>query len=208
MAQHAFFYNQIRCNGCKTCEMACKDYHDLPAERTYSRVFEYEGSNGWTADDSGCFVPASMFAYYVQVSCNHCSNPACVSACPTGACSKDAATGIVSIDPQVCNGTGACIDACPYSAPVMNPDTKKATKCDGCLSRLKEGQLPMCVEACPQRALTCGDADKVPDGYKQANVAPLPDPGKTTPNLYILASKSAQLFDSAQGRVSNLPEVE
>ena len=85
MAQFAFYFNGTRCNGCKTCVMACKDLHALPAQRSFGRVFEYEGTSGWTTDADGFSIPGEMFGYYVPVSCNHCDNPARVAACSTGA---------------------------------------------------------------------------------------------------------------------------
>lgn len=209
MAQFAFFYDQSRCNGCKTCEMACKDYHDLPAERTFVRVFEYEATEGdWKDAGNGTYTAPTLASYFHELACNHCDDPACVKACPTGACAKDPETGVVSIDPNVCNGSGMCHEACPYMQPTPNEETKKCEKCDGCKDRVAEGLLPVCVEACPQRALTCGDASEVPEGYERASLAPLPSPDQTKPNFYVKASKSAKKAEGKKGELANEPEVE
>lgn len=207
MAQYAIFYDQSRCNGCKTCQMACKDYHDLPAERSYNYVVEYEATDGWKTDSDGLPVPQGLYSYFVALSCNHCDDPACVKACPTGACAKDETTGIVSIDQEKCVGAGVCVTQCPYSIPVMNEEAKKGEKCDGCKDRVAEGLMPFCVEACPQRALIIGDADSVPEGFERASVAPLPDPGETGPNRYIKLAKSAEHAKNKKGEIANLPEL-
>jgi anaerobic dimethyl sulfoxide reductase subunit B (iron-sulfur subunit) len=207
MSQFAFFYDGTRCNGCKTCVMACKDLHDLPAGRTYRKVVEYEKTSGWTTDAEGLFVPGAMYAYFTSVACNHCDNPACVAACPVGACQKDADTGIVSIDESVCIGCGSCIAVCPYGAPVRNEDTGVTEKCDACRDRIEAGSAPFCVEACPQRALTFGDASQVPDGFERAHTAPLPDPATTMPNVYVKPFKAAVDFASADGVVANGEEL-
>ena len=207
MSQFAFFFDGTRCNGCKTCVMACKDLHDLPAERSFGRVYEYEKTSGWTVDENGYNVPGEMYGYFVAVSCNHCDSPACVEACPTGACMKDGDTGVVSIDQEICVGSGECVTACPYLAPSLNDETDKGEKCDGCAGRVADGIAPMCVEACPQRALAFGDAAEVPDGFERADIAPLPSVDETMPNLFIRPSKSAQKSGSTEGVVSNLPET-
>ena len=207
MAQFAFYFNGTRCNGCKTCVMSCKDLHDLPAERSFGRVFEYEGTSGWTTDADGFSIPGEMFGYYVPVSCNHCDNPACVAACSTGACMKDEETGVVSIDQEMCAGCGACADACPYFAPSVDEETGKGSKCDGCAQRVAEGLAPMCVEACPMRALTFGDAAEAPEGYERADIAPLPGVDETTPNYFILPARGAKPAGDTSGWVANGPEV-
>jgi anaerobic dimethyl sulfoxide reductase subunit B (iron-sulfur subunit) len=124
-----------------------------------------------------------------------------------GACQKDADTGIVSIDESVCIGCGSCIAVCPYGAPVRNEDTSVTEKCDACRDRIEAGSAPFCVEACPQRALTFGDASQVPDGFERAHTAPLPDPATTMPNVYVKPFKAAVDFASADGVVANGEEL-
>ena len=89
----------------------------------------------------------------------------------------------------------------------MNDETKKGEKCDGCKDRVAEGLMPFCVEACPQRALTIGDAGSVPEGFERASVAPLPDPSETSPNRYIKLAKSAERAKGKKGEISNSPEL-
>lgn len=129
-------------------------------------------------------------AYYVSISCNHCADPACVKVCPTKAHFKRKEDGLVVIDTKKCIGCGACAMACPYHAPVLNPVTKKMSKCDGCLNRLQAGLQPICVESCPQRAIEFGPIEELRRKHgKLAQIAPLPDPAQTKPSLVIRPPK-------------------
>ena len=110
--------------------------------------------------------------------------------------------GLVVIDTKKCIGCGACAMACPYHAPVLNPVTKKMSKCDGCLNRLDAGLQPICVEACPQRAIAFGPIDELRKQYGKVDaVAPMPEPS-TKPNLVLrLPKRGSQPVGSTQGTV-------
>lgn len=210
MSRYAFYFDGSRCNGCKTCQLACKDYRDLPASRTYRRVCEYQGGS-W-GGRGGAKAP-DVFEYYVSVACNHCDSPACAEVCPTEAMSKDGATGLVAVDADRCIGCGYCEMACPYGAPTVDRGAGHSTKCDGCSDRVAVGLSPICVEACPQRALDFGDAQKMKAKGEMADIAPLPPKTLTGPNLYVTAHRDAQPSDEragtrgSDGRVTNPLEV-
>jgi len=89
--------------------------------------------------------------------CRHCDEPSCVYSCLTGALSKDAETGIVSLDTEKCIGCWTCVMACPYGAIVPDMTSKKASKCDLCSSHL---DVPACVANCPNEALLWGDINE------------------------------------------------
>ncbi|WP_117256900.1 4Fe-4S dicluster domain-containing protein, partial [Klebsiella pneumoniae] len=73
---------------------------------------------------------------------------------------RDAASGIVDVNPDLCVGCQYCIAACPYRVRFIHPVTKTADKCDFCRkTHLQAGKLPACVEACPTKALTFGNLD-------------------------------------------------
>ena len=119
----------------------------------FRMVIDYEGGS-WQPDVDGTFSQ-DAFAYHVSISCNHCNNPVCTRVCPTGAMHKDE-LGLVWPDATKCIGCGYCTMACPYHAPHIDARLKRSSKCDGCRDRLVDGEQPVCVEACPLRALEFG----------------------------------------------------
>lgn len=148
--QLGFYFDQTRCTGCFTCVVACKDWHDIPA-----------GPVSWTR--ISCIEKGKypdLFAAYLRTSCFHCTNPACVSACPAGAITKREEDGIVLVDRAQCLGNdscGLCLEACPYNAPQFeSEDEATMEKCNLCEHRLAQNMAPICVEACPMRALDVG----------------------------------------------------
>lgn len=205
-----FYFDNTRCTGCRTCEIACMDYRGLTVGRRFRRVIDYEG--GSTREEPDGTVSSTAYAYHVSLACNHCSAPACVEVCPTGAMHSDE-LGLVGVDAHRCIGCGYCTIACPYHAPSIDPQLRRSTKCDGCGERVRAGLRPICVEACPLRALDFGDTDELAGAHPDcvAQVMPLPDPALTRPNLLILPSEAALLADregaDERGTVTNYDEV-
>ena len=115
MTQYAFHFDGTRCTGCKTCEMACKDYKDLSVGVAFRKVYEVTLGETKKADD-GTFT-SSCVSYPLSMSCNHCDEASCVKVCPTGAMHKEGESGLVSVDQDKCIGCGYCHMACPYNAP-------------------------------------------------------------------------------------------
>lgn len=192
MTQYGFYFDASKCTGCKTCMVACKDKNNLPVGMNFRRVTEFSGGN-WRQDRATGAWHQEAFAYYLSISCNECSDPACVKVCPTKAHFKRAEDGLVLIDPKKCIGCGACLAACPYGAPQLDREARKMRKCDTCLDRREKGLNPVCVDACPQRALDFGPIDELRKKYGDcAAIAPLPDVSVTKPNLVIHPTKSAK----------------
>ncbi|HFN7554419.1 TPA: DMSO/selenate family reductase complex B subunit [Escherichia coli] len=180
--QYGFFIDSSRCTGCKTCELACKDFKDLGPEVSFRRIYEYAGGD-WQ-EDNGVWHQ-NVFAYYLSISCNHCDDPACTKVCPSGAMHKRE-DGFVVVDEDVCIGCRYCHMACPYGAPQYNAEKGHMTKCDGCYSRVAEGKQPICVESCPLRALEFGPIEELRQKHGTlAAVAPLPRAHFTKPNIVI-----------------------
>lgn len=100
--QYGFFIDSSRCTGCKTCELACKDYKDLTPDVSFRRIYEYAGGD-WQ-EDNGVWHQ-NVFAYYLSIACNHCEDPACTKVCPSGAMHKRE-DGFVVVDEDVCPGAG------------------------------------------------------------------------------------------------------
>lgn len=158
--QLGFYFDQTRCVGCFTCAVACKDWHDIPA-----------GIANWmgmTCIEEGSFP--NLFVAYLIRSCYHCEEPPCVNVCPAQAITKREEDGIVVVDREACLGEsacgGMCREACPYKAPQYRDDADaKMEKCDLCLERWQQGKMPICVEACPMRALDAGPLDELRAKY-------------------------------------------
>ncbi len=98
----------------------------------------------------------SMPVFSLSLSCNHCGSPACMTHCPAAAITKDVDTGAVIIDGALCLGCKYCTWACPYDAPRYNESSGTVEKCDFCITRLRDGEEPACVRACPTEALGLG----------------------------------------------------
>ena len=105
------------------------------------------------------------FMFYLPRICEHCLNPACVSACPSGAMYKRTEDGIVLVDQDACRGWRMCVSACPYKKVYFNHNSGKAEKCTLCYPRLEAGQPTVCSETCVGRLRYLGvilyDADRV-----------------------------------------------
>ncbi|HII3821631.1 TPA: DMSO/selenate family reductase complex B subunit [Pasteurella multocida] len=203
--QYGFYFDSDRCTGCKTCELACKDYKDLDTNVNFRRIYEYAGGD-WQQQANGCWQH-NVFAYYLSISCNHCDNPACVSVCPTGAMHKTE-DGFVIVNEAICIGCRYCHMACPYDTPQYDAMKGHMTKCDGCHSRILEGKKPICVDACPLRALDFAPIDELRKTYGDlAAIAPLPSPEHTAPNLVIKTNKNARPTGDTTGFLANPREV-
>lgn len=207
-ADYGFFFDQTLCNGCKACQIACKDKHDLPVGITWRRVVEYTGGSWQT---SGTTFTPNVFTYYTSVSCNHCENPVCMEVCPTTAMSKRE-DGTVYVDESKCVGCRYCQWACPYGAPQLDTRTGHMSKCDLCYDYRETGQDPACVSACPSRALDWGPIDELRKAHGDtdgttAGIAPLPDPSITKPHLVIHPHRDAQKWDEGTGAIANPQEI-
>ena len=158
--QIGFYFDQTRCTGCGACQVACKDWNDLPAgSRNWMRVLYTE---------MGKFP--NVFVGYLIAPCYHCQHPPCAHACPVAAIEKRDVDGIVIVDSHKCLGNidcpVKCLKACPYGAPQFGEEKgAKMNKCDYCLDRWVANKLPACVEACPTRALDAGSMETLADRY-------------------------------------------
>lgn len=203
-ADYGFFFDQELCTGCKACQIACKDKHDLPIGVNWRRVVEYTGGS-WTT--SGDTFSQNVFTYYTSVACNHCENPVCMQVCPTTAMTQRE-DGTLYVDDDKCVGCRYCEWACPYSAPQFNAETGNMTKCDLCYDYRETGQDPACVSACPSRALDWGPIEDLRAEYgTEDGIAPLPDPSITKPHLVIHPHRDAQAWNAATGAIANPKEI-
>ena len=139
---YSLFVDLDRCIGCYACEVACKQEHGLPAGPRWIRVVRdgpRETAGGLQLD------------FYPRM-CRHCEEPPCAEVCPERAISKGA-SGLVTIDPGLCTGCGACVEGCPFGLMAFDREAGKASKCDLCGERIGQGLEPSCVACCPGKAL-------------------------------------------------------
>ncbi|HBW1218376.1 4Fe-4S dicluster domain-containing protein, partial [Klebsiella pneumoniae] len=121
--QYGFFIDSARCTGCKTCELACKDYKNLTPEVSFRRIYEYAGGD-WQ-EDNGVWQQ-NVFAYYLSIACNHCEDPACTKVCPSGAPQYNADKGHMTkcdgCHERVAEGKKPiCVESCPLRALDFGP---------------------------------------------------------------------------------------
>ena len=185
-----FYFDQQSCIGCRTCQVACKDRHDIhePGIRP-RRVESYE---------TGTYPDAGMF--HTTVSCNHCENPACTANCPTRAMYK-AEDGTVIHDDSKCIQCKMCMLSCPYGAPQWDYVENVIVKCDGCMDLREAGMSPNCVAACPMRALDFGEIDDLKAKYGDELVSEIPaisSDDLTNPNLLLNATTAASNTEFTQ----------
>jgi tetrathionate reductase subunit B len=178
--QWAFGVDATKCIGCLRCVEACKIENDVAPDahhfRTWvERYVQLEGEDTARIDSQddpvniqasgseGKYRFANRYkdekidkAFFVPKLCNHCTHPACVQVCPTGATFKTE-DGVVVIDHTYCIGCQYCVQACPYGARFFNAELKVTDKCTWCYHRITKGMQPACVEVCPVGARVFGD---------------------------------------------------
>ena len=144
-AQYGFLIDNSKCIGCHACSTACKSENEVPlgVYRTWVKTTE-----------TGRYPDTQR--HFQVTRCNHCSNPPCVRICPTEAMYQRA-DGIVEFDKDACIGCKACMQACPYDAIYIDPETHTAAKCHYCSHRTDIGLEPACVVVCPEHAIVSGD---------------------------------------------------
>ena len=140
--QYRFHFDMTKCIGCRSCEVACNEQNNTPADLRWRRIGEIEGGTYPNTD-----------RFYLSMGCNHCLSADCIKGCPVDAFTKDPVTGIVLHSADACIGCQYCVWNCPYSVPQFNPERGVVGKCDMCHGRLTDGLEPACVNACPESAI-------------------------------------------------------
>jgi len=190
--RYGFAIDHRKCIGCHACTVACKTEHEVPlgSFRTWVKYVE-----------RGSFPNTRRF--FTVLRCNHCTDAPCVPICPTVALFKRN-DGIVDFDKDRCIGCKSCMQACPYDAIYIDPNTNTAAKCNFCAHRVEVGLEPACVIVCPERAIIAGDVDDPKSeiarlvGREQVEVRK-PEQG-TGPNVYYIGADSASLTPTAIAR--------
>jgi formate dehydrogenase iron-sulfur subunit len=214
-----FFTDTTLCIGCKACEVACKQWNQLPDDGFVLTGMSYDntgqlGGSTWrhvafvertrelpgqgsprdgveSPQSFGVFSPAgqpaptsalheisashiatpvplgptakalSRFSWLMMSDvCKHCERAGCLEACPTGSIMRTE-FGSVYVQPDVCNGCGYCVSACPFGVIDRREDDGRAWKCTLCYDRLKGGMVPACAKACPTASIQFGPVDEL-----------------------------------------------
>jgi len=164
------------CIGCKACEVACKEWNQLPGNRPQFRdSFDNTGqldAQNWRhvkfierMPDEPMTVGNGHAWLMMSDICKHCTHASCLEVCPTQAIIKTE-FNTVFIQQDVCNGCRDCIGACPYGAIGFNQDTGTVHKCTMCYDRLQNNMEPACAKACPTQSIQFG---KLADLQKKAD---------------------------------------
>ena len=151
------------CIGCRACQVACKEWNDLPSEPTVQSG-GYENPRGLTGDTwkqvrfvEKTLADGTPVWLFLSDSCKHCQEAPCLTACPTDAIYRTD-EGFVLIDASVCNGNAHCVPACPFD--VIHVGSKRvAAKCTFCHDRVGAGAEPACAKVCPTDCIQFGERE-------------------------------------------------
>ena len=230
-----FFTDTSVCIGCKACEVACKEWNQVPDDgfeltgmsydntqalgaSTWRHVAFVEkpfetvaaqppqepphptttdlglpgmGPPGWDTHESGlpsgedqATASGDGGIRWLMSSdvCKPCTHAACLDVCPTGSLFRTE-FGTVVVQPDICNGCGYCVPACPYGVIDLREDDGRAFKCTLCYDRLKDGQTPACAQACPTESIQFGEVGELRERAR-LRVAELHDKGVDVARLY------------------------
>lgn len=191
MAESAILYDSSKCTACKGCQVACKQWNQLPSpllndEYMYTKSFQAP----LNLDDRTWLIinfreedkEIGIDWNFMRNSCFHCTEAACEMACPVGAIThKD--NGAVVIDEEKCIGCRYCVASCPFGVPRWDDARNKTYKCWQCFDRTSAERKPACVSTCPTGALEYGDrADML--GIARERLDQLKGAGNTKAEIY------------------------
>ena len=151
-----------RCEGCQSCEYACAEKNGLPEPEMDESVFENTRKTSIIQRTVVNRFQTDKGEIFVKKQCMHCNQPACASACLTKAMTKTV-EGPVLWRESKCMGCRFCMVSCPFDVPKLEYDSAvpKIHKCGMCADNLAKGELPACVENCPNEALMIGKRSEI-----------------------------------------------
>jgi formate dehydrogenase iron-sulfur subunit len=196
MTTTGFFTDSTLCIGCKACEVACKEWNDVPADGFVFSGNSYDntmalGHSTWRhvkfverepRIGLGGNAPQQMTWEFSSDVCRHCDNAGCLEACPTGSIVRTE-FGSVYVQPDICNGCGYCVVTCPFGVVDRRPDDGRAFKCTFCYDRQKAGLEPACAKACPTGSILFGDLDALEQAADR-RIAQLHSAGMTDARIW------------------------
>ncbi|MEG1434741.1 MAG: 4Fe-4S dicluster domain-containing protein [Gordonibacter sp.] len=152
-----FLFDVAKCNGCRNCQIACKDEH---VDNDWSPISKPQPDTGhfWCRIEEKVRgqVPKVKIAYLMH-RCQHCADAPCMKASPEAVYRRE--DGLVIIDPEAAQGKRELVEACPYGAIFWNEELALPQKCTGCAHLVDAGEVPHCVDVCPHEALRFGEEE-------------------------------------------------
>ena len=156
-----------RCTGCRGCQIACKQWNELPGTKTVQSG-TYQNPPNMGGDTykvvrffEGKDENAKTYWRFVSDMCRHCIDAPCAFAVDEGVIVTKESGAVVFTDKTVVDDYDAVFGACPYAIPHENKKTGLLTKCTMCYDRIEDGKLPACVLSCPTGCMEFGDRDDI-----------------------------------------------
>ncbi len=159
-ARKGFLVDTSRCIGCRSCQVACKQWNKLDADKTANKgTFEnprdltpalYNRIKFIEKENSG-----EVSWLFFNERCMHCGEAGCMKVCPSPGALYRTKDGIVAYNKEKCISCKYCVSACPFNIPRYDSDDK-VSKCHLCLDRIGGGMIPACAKACPTETLKYG----------------------------------------------------
>lgn len=174
---YGFFVDTSVCIGCKACEVACKEWNQLPDDgfsltgRSFDNTVDLSATTWRHVDfiERPVALPTQEVAFdepfswlFHADSCKHCAVSGCLDNCPTGALVRTD-YGSVVVQQDVCNGCGTCVVSCPFGVIDRHPVDGRAWKCTMCYDRLQSDMTPACAQTCPTQSIRFGRLDDLRD---------------------------------------------
>jgi len=173
-----FFTDTTLCIGCKACEVACKQWNQLPDDGFSFTGMSYDntvhlGASTWRhvafierSEPLGNQEAGGFSWLFSSDVCKHCARAGCLEACPTGAIIRTEFDSVY-VQPDICNGCGYCVVACPFGVIDRREDDGRAWKCTLCYDRLRDNMIPACAKACPTESIQFGELDQLREHAEQ-----------------------------------------
>ncbi|HEX2252258.1 MAG TPA: 4Fe-4S dicluster domain-containing protein [Thermoanaerobaculia bacterium] len=169
-----FLTDSTLCIGCKACEVACKEWNEVPEDGLLWSGLSYDntcslGASTWRhvkfveqepAVGHGGNDPDRLSWQFSSDVCKHCEVAGCLEACPTGAIVRTEMGGVF-VQSDVCNGCGYCVVGCPFGVVAKREGDGRAFKCTFCYDRQKAGLEPACAKVCPTESILFGELDEL-----------------------------------------------